>query len=343
MLINLIRVLIIGIIFTFAFSSCDRAPQIVGGDTETPMMAETLTIAGGPPGGSFTPFATAIRDIAMTGTPPVSMMLVESAGSVDNTRQVGDNSNYIGVAFASEAYVGYNGSELFPDESPKTNLRVVTLLYSAYAQMIVPADSDVQEFSDLVGKTVATGKVGSGSEKALERLATTAGIFDQITPLRVGPADSAQAVLDGKADIFHQLVSIPNNAVTQLVTGTEVRLIDMDAPAKASGFYDKYPYYQSGTVPEGSYEGKVNSVNTLLMPTLLIAHKDVPADAIYNILTALYSPEGRAALIDATGGAAAGMTIENAPKAFVIPLHDGAAKFWTEKMVEIPETAMPIN
>lgn len=44
-----------------------------------------------------------------------------------------------------------------------------------------------------------------------------------------------------------------------------------------------------------------------------------------------------------TNKAASDMTIENADKAFVIPLHNGAYKFWQEQGVKIPESAMPVE
>ena len=47
---------------------------------------------------------------------------------------------------------------------------------------------------------------------------------------------------------------------------------------------------------------------------------------------------------DATGGAAADLTtVENAPEAFVIPLHSGAYQFWNEQGLTIPAAAMPVN
>ena len=75
-----------------------------------------------------------------------------------------------------------------------------------------------------------------------------------------------------------------------------------------------------------------------------IAHKDIPAEVIYAILQRVYTPEGIQAMQDATGGAAADITtIQNAPEAFVIPLHPGAYHFWNEQGLSIPAHAMPID
>ena len=102
------------------------------------------------------------------------------------------------------------------------------------------------------------------------------------------------------------------------------------------------PYYFSGKLPEGAYEGKVEPIKTIVMPTVLIANKAVPEETIYTILKHVYTPEGHQTMLK-INQAAADMTMENAQKAFVIPLHSGAYKFWSEQGVEIPEHAMPAD
>ena len=133
------------------------------------------------------------------------------------------------------------------------------------------------------------------------------------------------------------LVSVPNSAVIELTTIKSIRMINLDTPAKKYGFYEKYPFYLPGSLPEGAYDGKVEPVKTILMPTILIAHKDVSEETIYAILKHVYSPEGHQMML-LVNQAAADMTIENGPKAFVTPLHRGAYKFWNEQGVEIPCT-----
>ena len=335
----------IAILLVIVFSSCERLQKpLMTGDTHDTSQTTRLTILGGTPGGSFSPFATAVSDIATQHEPQLEIAVETSPGSVENTRRVNENSTYLGIAFASESHLGYHGQEIFAEEGTKTNIRAVTLLYIAYLQTAVLANSDIHQFEDLVGKKIATGRMGSGSAQTMERLAKSAGIWDQITLLYKGSNEGAAALQSGESDAFLMLVSVPNNAMAQLATTHEIRMLDMDAPAQASGFYQQYPFYLSGRLPIEAYGGKVAPVNTLLMPTLLIAHKDVPAETVYAILQQVYTAEGLKALQDATGGAAADKTtVENTPKAFVIPLHSGAYQFWNEQGISIPTHAMPVD
>ena len=303
---------------------------------------EWLSIMGGVIGGSFSQFAGGVSRILTHHEPHIKISVEASAGSIENTRRVNNDPEGLGVVFASESYLGYHGQEIFAEEGAKTNIRMVTLLFIAYDQFSTLANSDVHQFEDIVGKKIAAGASGSGTAQTLERLSKLAGIWGEFTPVYKGGTAAAEALQDGQVEAFQWLVSVPNSAVIQLTTIKSIRMLDLDTPAKKYGFYEKYPFYLSGSLPEGAYEGKVEPVKTIVMPTVLIANKVVSEEAIYKLLKHVYSSEGHQSMLQ-TNQAAADMTIENGPKAFVIPLHHGAYKFWSEQGVEIPAHAMPVD
>lgn len=301
-----------------------------------------LRIYGGVIGGSFSQFAGGIDQIVKHSELDLKISVVASAGSIENTRRVNKEPNTLGVVFASESSLGYHGQEIFAEEGAKTNIRMVTLLYFAYGQFSTLENSDVHQFEDIVGKKIACGAPGSGTAQTLERLARSAGIWDNFKPIYRGGTAGAQELQDGQVKGFLWLVSVPNSAIIELTAIKSIRMLDLDTPAKKYGFYEKYPFYFSGSLPEGAYEGKVEPVKTILMPTVLIANKAIPEETIYTILKHVYAQEGHQTMLQ-TNQAAADMTIENASRAFVIPLHSGAYKFWSEQGVEIPERAMPVD
>lgn len=327
------------------FSGCSdkqSGKQAETGEAAAPKKKEWLSILGGVMGGSFSQFAGGITRVLADKEPHLKISVNASAGSVENTRRVNDDPESLGVVFASESYLGYYGREIFEAEGPRTNIRVVTLLFIAYDQFSTLADSDIYQFEDIVGKKIAAGASGSGTAQTLERLSRLAGLWGEFTPVYKGGSAAAEALQDGQVQGFQWLVSVPNSAVIQLTAIKSIRMLDLDAAAKKYGFYEKYPFYLSGRLPAGAYEGKVEPVNTILMPTILIANKAVSEETIYKLLKHLYSPEGHQAMLQ-TNQAAADMTIANGPKAFVIPLHRGAYKFWKEQGVDIPADALPVD
>ena len=325
----------------YGCSDKERAEKAATGETSS-QKKEWLSIMGGVIGGSFSQFAGGVSRILTHNEPHIKISVEASAGSIENTRRINEDPETLGVVFAAESYLGYHGQEIFAEEGAKSNIRMVTLLFMAYDQFSTLANSDVLQFEDIVGRKIASGASGSGTAQTLERLSKLAGIWGEFTPVYKGGTAAAEALQDGQVDAFQWLVSVPNSAVIQLTTIKSIRMLDLDTPAKKYGFYEKYPFYLSGSLPEGAYEGKVESVKTILMPTVLISHKDVSEETIYTLLKHVYAPEGHQAMLQ-TNQAAADMTIENGPKAFVIPLHSGAYKFWSEQNVEIPVHAMPVD
>ena len=303
---------------------------------------EWYTIYGGVIGGSFSQFAHGISQVVHHNVSDVKLSVVASAGSVENTRRVNDEEDALGVVFASESSLGYNGEEVFAKVGPRKNIRMVTLLYHAYGQFSVLKNSDVHSLGDIIGTKISCGAPGSGTAKTLERLAISTGIWEQFTPIYRGGTAGAQALQDGQVKGFFWLVSVPNAAIIELTAIKSIRMLNLDTHAKESGFYEKYPFYFSARLPKGAYEGKVEQVRTIAMPTVLIANKAVPEETIYLLLKHVYSDEGQKTMLQ-TNQAASIMTIENASKAFVIPLHKGAYKFWQEQGVKIPERAMPVD
>lgn len=333
--------LIVLLVVFYGCSDKQSSEKAKTGDAASPKR-EWLSILGGVIGGSFSQFAGGISRVLANKEPHLKISVDASAGSVENTRRVNKDPESLGVVFASESYLGYHGEEIFAEEGPKTNIRMVTLLFIAYDQFSTLANSDIHQFEDIVGKKIASGASGSGTAQTLERLSKLAGIWGKFTPIYKGGSAAAEALQDGQVAAFQWLVSVPNSAVIQLTAIKSIRMIDLDVVAKNYGFYEKYPFYISGALPEGAYEGKVAPVRTILMPTVLIANKAISEETIYKLLKHVYSAEGHQSMLQ-TNQATADMTIENGSKAFVIPLHRGAYKFWSEQGVEIPAHAMPVD
>lgn len=308
-------------------------------DTST---IQWLNIQGGAIGGSFSQFAGGISQIVKGQEPHLKISVVASAGSIENTRRVNKEENALGVVFASESSMGYYGQEIFEEEGAKTNIRMVTLLYFAYGQFSTLENSQITQLEDIIDQKIACGAPGSGTAQTLERLTKLAGLWDKFKPIYRGGTAGAQELQDGQVKGFFWLVSVPNSAIIELTAVKSIRMFDLDSPATKYGFYEKYPFYFPGSLPEGVYEGKVEPVKTIVMPTVLIANKAISEETVYSILKHVYSQKGRIAMIQ-TNQAASDMTIENASKAFLIPLHRGAYKFWKEQGVDIPEHAMPVD
>ena len=293
--------------------------------------ARTLyKFGGGPAGGTFQFMAAGIATF-----PPVKeiksfrVLAGASGGSVENMRKVDSGDLAMGVAFSGHVYLGRNG--LMKNDSRKyENVMAVAYFFGAAGQLVVKQGSGIKKAADLVGKKVGVGNAGSGAFANCELFFSHLGIWDKIQRNAMGYSDAAAAFGNNQLDAFWVFTAFPTGAVMMAAQQNEIALVNLDAEAKVSGYYGKYPYFGKLAIPARTYKGIDYDTPTLQDSALWVAGKDVPSDVIYTLLSIIYSPQGLAHMVNVKKTARE-MSIKNGVKGIVTPLHPGAAKFWKEK------------
>lgn len=286
-----------------------------------------LTINGGQTNGAFNQVASGLAAYSTKNLEGIKASAKASAGSVDNTRQVDAGKSDMGIVFASDLYDAVEGIGSFKEAA--ANVRYVTFLFGSVGHFVVPDDSSIKSLEDIKGKTISMGGPGSGSAKNLAKLLDHVGLTGEFKDVYAGKKSSDQLV-NGKVDAYNWHPGIGSGFIRGTANKIKIRLVDLDAPAKASGFYEKYPYFEPVTIPGGVYPGVDADSMTIGTGTLMIANKDVPENVVYEFLKGIYSDAGMEYLTAAYGDRAAQMTIDNGNKNLVAPLHPGAEKFWKE-------------
>jgi TRAP transporter TAXI family solute receptor len=303
--------------------ACQRTPATLVG------------FAGGPSGGSFFPAAGAISAFSQQKIPNLTVSVEGTGGSGENVRLVGSGDANMGITYGGDLHQGYFGEEDFAG-TPQTNLRAVGLLFWGYSHVVVLKESGIRSVADLANKRIAIGGTGSGSALAGERIFRHFGLLDKMNVSYLGGSAASEALKDGQVDSYHWQSGAPNAAVLDTVSTHSVDLLDLAAPARASGFADKYPYYLLGEIPAGAYKGVDKPVPTVVTGTYWIAHKDVPDDIVYEMTRIAYSDEGHQ-YMQQTFRPLADMTRDQALKGLTVPLHPGAQRYWQETGVPIPD------
>lgn len=286
-----------------------------------------LTINGGQTKGAFNQVASGWAAYITKHVGGITASSKASAGSLDNTRQVDAGKSQMGIVFASDLHDGVKGIGSF--KNAMSNVRYVTFLFGSVGHFVVPADSDIKKLEDIKGKTISMGGPGSGSAKNLTKLLKHVGLWGTFKDVYAGRKSSDQLV-NGKVAAYNWHPGIGSGFIRGTANKIKIRLIDLDAPAKESGFYAEFPYFEPTKIPAGVYPGVDQDSMTIGTGTLMIARADVPDDVVYKILKSVYSDEGKKFLAAAFGGRAKQMTIANGNKNLVAPLHPGAMKFWKE-------------
>ncbi|MFW6031391.1 MAG: TAXI family TRAP transporter solute-binding subunit [Myxococcota bacterium] len=299
-----------------------------------------VAIGGGSTGGTFNVFASGIGDIIGRSVDGVNMTVEGSAGSAENIRRIQGGDLEMGIAFAGDSYLAYNGTDVFEEGGPYDDLRAIGFLYSAVSQIVTLEDSGITSLADLEGIDMAVGGAGSGTQLSLERLLSTVGIYDTINPVLVAGQNASDQLKNRQVEAYHALFGVPNAAVTDTASTADIHLISSYDEAEAAGFFEQYPFYTEYVIPAGTFDGVDEDVRTFRDAGLWVVSAGVDEDLVYEMTKAIYDQEGLDRMLQVTN-VASEMGPDNALVGVQLPLHPGAARYWDEVGVDIPEVAEP--
>lgn len=283
--------------------------------------------SGGPSGGTFQYYASAISTLAKKHK--IKVLASSSGGSIENIRTVNSGKSSFGVVYSGNTFDALNG-KLKSDDKKYTDVMAVAYFYGAPGQMIVRAKSGIKHLKQLEGKRVGIGNAGSGAAANAELMLRFLGLWDKITPEFLGYRGAADAFKNGQLDAFWVFAGYPNAAVLEVALQEDVNLLNIYNDLEGAGYFEKYPYFQKIVIPAKTYSGQDEPVNSFQDAAIWGANRDVPADAVYNLLSAVYSEDGLKYMVEVHKSAKS-MTIDHGIKGIVTPLHPGAEKFWKEK------------
>jgi len=291
---------------------------------------ENYIFGGGPAGGTFQFMAAGIS--LYKPVKEISDFKVEakaSAGSVENLRKVHSGAYAMAVVYSGELYMGRNGL-LQDDPSRYENVLAVSYFYGAPAQLIVRKNSGITKPSQLAGLNVGVGNEGSGAYANCERFFSQLDLWNAMHRHPMGYNDAAFAFINNRLDAFWLFVGFPSGAAIMAAENNDIDLLDLYQPAKANGFFKKYPFFSKVVIPAGTYRGVDRDVESYQDSALWVANKNLPAEVVYKLLSLIYTDEGLAYLRGLKKTAEA-MSVKDGIKGIVTPLHPGAIRFWKEK------------
>ena len=297
---------------------------------QTAFAKDRLVFGGGPAGGTFQVVANAIQVYKpVKESAAFKVQAQSSAGSVENLRKTNSGKQQFSVVYSGHVYLGRNGM-MKNDTKKYEDVMAVAWLYGAPGQLVVRAGSGIKSVKDLVGKKVGVGNAGSGAFANCELFFSHMGVWDKIERNAMGYNDAAQAFGNKQLDAFWLFTAFPSGAVIMAAQTNDIALINLDADATASGFYTKYPYFAKLSVPAGTYKGVDYESPSFQDSALWVANSKVSADAVYEILSLIYTDKGLAHM-KAAKKTFKKMALKTGADGVVTPFHPGAEKFWKDK------------
>jgi uncharacterized protein len=257
-----------------------------------------------------------------------------SGGGVENIRRVDSGAAQLGMTMPETMYQAWLAEK--PFEKPMKNWRVIGVCSLVMANHCVSlAQYNVRTVSDLKGKIFAIGAPGSGAAVGMNLFLEFVGLKKDIDARMLPHQDYPEMLLDGKIHAFNRLGAVPAAVVDEIGVQKKISLVDFSKEMETTGFLKKHPYYQKVFIKGGTYKGEERDVVQFGSASFLIANKDVPDQIVYEFTKLAYSEEA----IKLVDMAFKGQNLDrkNPFDGNIGPVHPGAAKFWKEIGVAVPE------
>ena len=298
-------------------------------------------------GGTYYPVGVALSTLIKVKLQPgekINVSAINSAGSGENVKLLREDEAQFGILQGLFGSYAWNGTGPIEADGPQTHLRSITMLWPNVEHFVVKteyADSGtIDDFMALQGKAVSLGRQNSGTIGSNRTIFDHMGVdMDNSFDLAfMGYGPSAEALQNGNIEGMSTPAGPPVGAVTQAFAaiGDDITLLGFteEQIATADGGLGLWTPY---TIAAGTYPGVDEDVTTIAQPNFLAVRADVPDDVVYMITKTVYE---NLPFLNGIHAATKNMSLERATAGLPVPLHPGAAQFYKEQGLDIPENLM---
>ncbi len=294
-------------------------------------------------GGTYYPVGVALSTLVklkLQSQAGINMSAINSAGSGENIKLLRDDESQFAILQGLYGAHAWNGAGPLHRDGPQRELRAVTTLWQNVEHFVVAAkhvESGTIADALAVEGVAGFGKKNSGSLGSSRTLFANLGVdIEQRFKLFYGGYGAlAGALQNGKADLIGTPAGAPVGAVTKLLAakGDGVRLLGFTAEqaAQADGGMALWSPF---VISAGTYPGQDSDIPTIAQPNFLAVRADVSEQDVYQITKTIYENLGFLRSIHKATGA---MTLDQATTGLPVPLHPGAARYYREAGLEIPD------
>ena len=285
-----------------------------------------LNIGTGGTAGTYYPIGGAIAEILNKEIPGMNASAQSTGASVANINMLSDGSVDLATVQNDITYYAVTGTEMFAGKKVD-GLQGIASLYPETCQFVTLQSSGIKSLSELKGKRVAVGAVGSGVEANARQILAAYGItYDDIDEQFLSFAEGANALKDGNVDVAVLTAGYPTASVQDIASQNPVRLLPVDDQI-ADQLIAQYPFYTKTAIPAGTYAGFDEAVPGVSVMAMLVAGSTVNEMLGYDIAKAIFSHLDRLQGAHAVGKQ---ITKDSAKAGMSLPMNPGAEKYFGE-------------
>jgi len=300
-----------------------------------PGFAQTnqFSIATGTTGAVYYPLGGAMANILTKKIPGYAVTAEATAGSVANMHMIRDGKAHMALTQCDTAYDAIKGLDKFKDKPVES--RSLCVVYPNLVHFVTMEGTGINKLTDIKGKRISTAPPVSGSEVMALRIMDELGIkTSDIKRERLAPAESTNAMKDGKLDGYFFNGGPPVAAITDLAATQGIKIKLVSNADLVPALNKKYgPVFAASEIKAKSYPNQDANVPVIAIWNILVVPASMPEAQAYQIIKTLW--ESQPDLV-ATHKAATDMLPQNQKTAnSSVPFHPGALKYFGEKGIKL--------
>lgn len=259
-----------------------------------------------------------------------------SNGPAANLGLVSSGQTDLGCVTDSVCYEGYTGTGDY-EGKPYPNIRGMFVSYPSGLQIFTIKGSGIEKIEDLDGARIGFGPSGSSGDLIGHRILDVLGIKAGSETF-LGWTDTIDNLKDGLIDVCVDVGGYPHSSRQELEATNEVVYLELSAEQLAA-VAEAYPYYKQGTIPQDTYKYLTEDYDTVLIWYDVICQDTMDEELVYTLTKAAFAIVPDLVEINSVSKY---MDPNNLPFCS-IPLHKGAARYYEEMGIEIPDAIKPID
>ena len=320
--------LILSLAMVFALVACggEKTDDNQGdanndGDTSTPV---AINLATGGTSGTYYAVGGVLKTVLDSKLTLSTLNVASTGASVANVNMITDGEAQMAILQSDVINYAHEGTGQF-EGAPEDNALWVAGIYNETVQIL--AKPGINTVSDLKGKTICVGDVGSGTEINAWQVLGAAGLTkDDVNAVNGSFQDGVDQLKDGKIDAAFTVAGAPTTAIVDYATTNTLNLVSLTEDELAA-IQAEYPFLIRDDLKAGTYTGQDSDVTCVAIQATLVASEELSEDVVYEFVKAMFDNQAdleaghaKFAFLDPTS-ASAGATV---------PLHPGAEKYYKE-------------
>lgn len=294
--------------------------------------------------GTYYPVGVAVATLTKIKLEPkfqISLSAISSAGSGENIKLLRNNEAQFAILQGLYGAWAWKGEGALESVGPQRYLRSVTMLWQNVEHFAIKSDlvrsGNLSDMKMLEGRRFSIGLKNSGTEGSGKHILNRLGFTPEqdFRLVNLGYGASADAILNGAIDGMNIPAGTPVGAVTRTFAalGKDLTILSCtdDQLLAINKGYDLWNKY---TIPAGTYPSQDKDISTFSQPNFMAVRQDIDDEAVYKIVKTIYT---NLPFLKNIHQATSAMNINSAISGLPVPLHPGAARFFREQGIEIPD------